>query len=54
MGGRFSERDEDCNGAVDTPEMRAELPEGFYWDCCNERLSEPGCKIGPIERDTQL
>lgn len=38
--------DEECHGAIDTPKMREECPEGFEWDCCNNDGLSPGCVRG--------
>lgn len=43
----WADHDEDCHGEIDTDEMREEFPEGFKWDCCNEKGdSDEYCEIG--------
>ncbi|KAG2075372.1 hypothetical protein BDR04DRAFT_1091552 [Suillus decipiens] len=42
----FADHDEDCHGPMDTKENRAEFPEGFIWDCCDENALSEGCETG--------
>ncbi|KAI0437612.1 hypothetical protein F4803DRAFT_141738 [Xylaria telfairii] len=35
--------DDACFGDQDTEQNREEYPQGFTWDCCNERGDSPGC-----------
>jgi hypothetical protein len=42
----WADHDEMCHGPIDTEENMKEFPEGFFWDCCEENLSDPGCQIG--------
>lgn len=45
-GDFWADHDEDCHGLIDTEEMREQFPEGFFWDCCNEVGTAPGCTKG--------
>ncbi|KAF3770035.1 hypothetical protein M406DRAFT_325508 [Cryphonectria parasitica EP155] len=38
--------DEDVYGMHDSPESKAEYPEGFTWSCCKENGTRPGCTKG--------
>jgi hypothetical protein len=42
----FADHDEDCHGPMDTEENRAQFPEGFIWDCCDENALSEGCETG--------
>lgn len=35
-----------CAEEIDTPKMREDFPEGFFWSCCGALGQEPGCKVG--------
>ena len=42
----WADHDEDCHGTIDTPEMREEYPEGFFWNCCDKPGTAEGCTRG--------
>lgn len=42
----WADHDEDCHGTIDTPEMREEYPEGFFWTCCDKLGTDEGCTRG--------
>lgn len=45
--GFWADNDEDCHGPVDSKENREDYPEGFIWDCCEEKGNEStGCETG--------
>ncbi|KJR87490.1 uncharacterized protein SPSK_01945 [Sporothrix schenckii 1099-18] len=43
-GDFWADHDEDCHGIIDSDFMRAEFPEGFYWECCERANGTPGCQ----------
>ncbi|KAK8192841.1 hypothetical protein IWZ00DRAFT_264192 [Phyllosticta capitalensis] len=45
------DNEEETFGPNDTDENKAEYPEGFEWDCCNEQTDADGCKTGPHVED---
>lgn len=45
----------DHDSDPDTEFNRDEFPEGFKWDCCEQKgdSEEPGCKRGPHQAEDQ-
>lgn len=35
---------DECHGDIDSMELRNKFPEGYTWDCCNQRGDVDGCK----------
>ncbi|KAG0702468.1 hypothetical protein DFH29DRAFT_851502 [Suillus ampliporus] len=42
----FPDWDEECHGPMDTKKNRADYPDGFIWDCCDENGRSEGCETG--------
>ncbi|KAJ6785703.1 hypothetical protein PWT90_08711 [Aphanocladium album] len=43
----WADTDENIHGPIDTEENKAEWPDAFNWDCCEQRGSAAGCEVGP-------
>lgn len=40
----FEDHDEYCHGPIDTESNRKDFPEKFFWNCCDNDGTSPGCE----------
>jgi hypothetical protein len=43
----WADHDERCHGPFNSSANRRNYPEGFIWQCYEERGDEEGCEAGP-------